>query len=92
MRVSAWKNIDVEVEVDVTLDDCINELLDIANSDDGERRKLSAIEGATRVLEKLTPELLQFALNKHPGAIDLIHSRLAKWIDATRAEDRSKVG
>ena len=33
MRVNAWKNIDVEVEVDVILDDCINEMLRMADEE-----------------------------------------------------------
>jgi DnaJ-class molecular chaperone len=56
MKVNAWKNIDIETEVDVSLDDCINEMLDVATSEDGWRRKFSAIDGATKILERVTPE------------------------------------
>lgn len=82
MKVNAWKNIDVEFEADVSLDDCINEMLDIANSEDGPNRKLAAIDGATRVLEKVSPELVAAYLEKYPKSRELIRSRLQKWIDA----------
>ena len=82
MKVNAWKNVDIECEVDVTLDDCINEMLDIANSEDGPRRKLSAIDGATKVLEKITPDMVAELLSKNPAAVVLIRGRLQKWIDA----------
>lgn len=83
MKVNAWKNIDIETEVDVSLDDCIVEMLNIANSEDGSRRKLSAIDGATKILEKVTPDTIGDALAKAPGALALIRQRLQKWIDAT---------
>jgi hypothetical protein len=83
MKVNAWKNIDIETEVDVSLDDCINEMLDIANSEDGWRRKFHAIDGATKILEKIDPDTIGEALAKYPPALALIRQRLQKWIDAT---------
>jgi len=83
MKVNAWKNIDIETEVDVSLDDCINEMLDAATSEDGWRRKFSAIDGATKILERVTPDTIGEALTKAPGALALIRQRLQKWIDAT---------
>lgn len=84
MKVSTWKNIDVDVDVDVSLDDCIDEMIDKANSeDDRQHLKISAIDGATRVLEKVTPEMVSEVLKKNPGAIDMIRQRIQKCIDAT---------
>ena len=83
MKVNAWKNIDIECEVDVSLDDCINDLHDIANSEDGPRRKLQAIDGATKIMEKITPDMVGERLAKNPAAIEMIRQRLQKWIDAT---------
>lgn len=80
MKVNAWKNIDVECEVEVSLDDCIHEMLDMANSEDGMSRKYVAVDGATRILAALNPqELLQ------KGNVEqvkkLLRERLAKWIE-----------
>lgn len=83
MKVNAWKNVDIECEVDVSLEDCINELLDIANSEDGQRRKLQAIDGATKIMERITPDIVGELLSKNPAAIELIRTRLQKWIGAT---------
>lgn len=83
MKVNIWKNVDIEAEADVSLDECINELLDIANSEDGPSRKLQAIDGATKILERITPEMVGERLSKNPKAIEMIRTRLQKWIDAT---------
>lgn len=79
MRVTAWKNIDVEVEVDVKLDDCLNELIDTANSDDGPRMKASAIDCASRVLEKITPEMVASVFERNPDAFGILRERLKLW-------------
>jgi hypothetical protein len=79
MKVNAWKNIDVECEVDVSLDDCISELLGIADEDGMPRRKLQAIDGATRILERITPEMVESKLS--PGAVSSIRERLQKWME-----------
>lgn len=83
MKVNAWKNIDIECEVDVCLDDCIVELLSIANEEGMPNRKLQAIDGATKILERVTPDIVGEILSKNPAAIELIRQRLQKWIDAT---------
>lgn len=83
MKVNAWKNIDVEVEVDVSLDDCINELIDTANEEGLARRKLAAIDGATKILSKITPDMVGEHLAANPAAIAMIRDRLQKWIGAT---------
>lgn len=83
MKVNAFKNIDVEFEAEVDLTDCINEMLDIANEDGMPRRKLGAIDGATKILEKVTPDMVGEYLSKNPAAIEMIRQRLQKWIDAT---------
>lgn len=82
MKVNAWKNIDIETEVDVSLDDCITEMLSVADEDGMPSRKLLAIDGATKVLERISPELVADRLQANPRAIELIRSRLLKWIDA----------
>lgn len=83
MKVNIWKNVDIEAEAEVGLDECINELLDIANSEDGQSRKLQAIDGATKILERITPDMVGEKLSRNPAAIELIRTRLQKWIDAT---------
>lgn len=80
MKVNAWKNLDVEFEADVSLDDCINEMLDIADSYDGRFRKLSAVDGATKILERVRPQDIGERLT--PDALALVRSRLSLWIDA----------
>lgn len=86
MKVNAWKNIEVEFEADVSLDDCINEMLDIASSEDGRNRKLSAVDGATKILERIDPSMFDEALMKDPKTIELLRSRLAKWIELVEAK------
>lgn len=44
MKVNAWKNIDIECQVDVSLDDCITELLGIADEEGMALRKIQAID------------------------------------------------
>lgn len=82
MKVNAWKNLDVEFEADVSLDDCINEMLDIAHSEDGPNRKLIAIDGATRILERVSPDMVAVYLEKYPKSRELIRSRLNQWMVA----------
>jgi hypothetical protein len=81
MKVNAYKSIDVEVDVEVSLDDCINEMLSIAD-EEGYRLKLSAIDGATKVLEKISPLVLEQLSNDatRENALELISGRLAEWI------------
>lgn len=86
MKVNAWKNIEVEFEADVSLDDCINEMLDIASSEDGRNRKLEAVDGATKILERIDPSMFDEALMKDPKTIELLRSRLAKWIELVEAK------
>ena len=79
MKVNIWKNVDIEAEADVSLEDCINELLDTANSDDGPRRKIEAASQAMTVLEKIGPEVLtEMQLDASRTEIT---RRLQKWID-----------
>lgn len=80
MKVNAWKNIDVECEVDVSLEDCINEMLGMADEEGMPRRKLSAIDGATKIMEKITPEMCSDRLTD--AGRELIRARLQKWMDA----------
>ena len=71
-----------EAEADVSLEDCISELL--SRSDDkSQRRKMSAIDGATKVLERLDPPCIAGHLERYPESVKLIRKRLQKWIDAT---------
>lgn len=80
MKVNTWKNVDVDVEVDVSLDDCINEFLDMANDEDAPRRRIAAIDGASRIMDKVTPEDVKSCLDKHPEAVQILRQRLATWI------------
>lgn len=81
MKVTTWKTIDIECAFDVKLEDCINEMLGIANEEGMQTRKLQAIDGATKILERITPDMVAEYLN--PKAIELIRQRLQKWMDAT---------
>lgn len=83
MKVNIWKNVDIEAEADVSLDDCINELLSIAEEEGMPNRKLQAIDGATKILERIAPDIVGEKLAKNPAAIEIIRKRLQKWIDAT---------
>lgn len=83
MKVNAYKTVDVECEVDVELTDCINEMLGMADEEGMPRRKMQAIDGATKILEKITPDMVGEILAKNPSAIEIIRTRIQKWIDAT---------
>lgn len=82
MKVNVYKNIDVECEVEVKLEDCINEMIDIANKEEMPMRKLQAIDGATKVLERITPDMVAAVLAKNPKAIEIIRQRIQKWTTA----------
>lgn len=84
MKVNAWKNIDVEVEVDVTIDDCLNELFDIANSEDGTRRKTLALDSITKIMEKIGPDVL--TEKQLESVLPELTRRLQKWIDVLTAK------
>lgn len=90
MKVSTCKNMDVEVEVDVSLDDCIGELLGMAGEEDAPRRKAQAVDGATKILARVAPRDIQKILDKNPGALSLIRERLQVWIDVLCAEQTNK--
>lgn len=79
MKVTAWKTFEVECEVDACLDDCIIELLGIADEDGMPRRKMQAVDGATKILQRITPDMLGDRLT--PDGIALVRERLAKWIE-----------
>lgn len=81
MKVNAWKNIDVQFEADVSLDDCINEMWNIADSEDGPNRKLISVDGATRILSRLDPFSLFDKRMMHPETLALLRERLGKWIE-----------
>jgi len=80
VKVNAWKNIDVEFEADVSLEDCINEMIGVANEEGPPRRKLTAIDGATKILERIAPEVFDDK-PLHPDAVTMIRDRLQKWIE-----------
>ena len=83
MKVNTWKNIDVECEVEVSLEDCITELLDTTNDKEMPTRLALAIDGATKILERITPDMISDVLTKNAGALPMIRQRIQKWIDAT---------
>lgn len=79
MLVNAWKNIDVEVEVDVQIEDCLNEMLDRANSEDGPRRKMEALNGALKVLAAISPDIIP--QNNQEKTKEYVGQHLSKWIE-----------
>lgn len=60
MRVNTWKNIDVEVEVDVDIHDVINECSRMAEdaSPDFYREWLGSIDVLTRILSRSKDEVI----------------------------------
>lgn len=50
MRVTVSHNVDIECEVDVSIEDVILELNTMADRDDVVRRKVSAIDSASKVI------------------------------------------
>ena len=90
MRVNAWKNVDVECEVDVSLDDCINEMLSTADEDGMPRAKLGAINGATMIMERVTPEMVGDYLAKNPEGVALIRKRLQGWLDVMSVKEEKE--
>lgn len=82
MKVNAWKNLDIECEVEVSLDHCIDEMLCIATEEGMPNRKSQAIDGATKILERITPDMIGEKLATNPKAIELIRQRLEKWLIA----------
>jgi hypothetical protein len=51
VKVTAYKTVDVECEVDVSIDDVIATMLEVAENSESKREKLRAIDGASKVLE-----------------------------------------
>jgi DNA polymerase II large subunit len=88
MKVNAWKNVDIECEVEVSLEHCINEMIDIADEEGMLSRKLRAIDGATKILEKVTPDMVGATLEKNPKAVEIIRQRIQKWIELLQKEIR----
>jgi hypothetical protein len=82
VKVNAWKTIDVEVEVDVQLEDVLNEIGSIADEEGMPKRKLAAIDQATRIVEKLGVEPLRTlrAGSVRLGAAVLLRGRLAAFL------------
>jgi len=80
MRVTVWKELEVEIEADVKLSDCINEWLEMSD-DESPRRKLWALDGATRVLERFTPEMVAEHLENVPEVAEFLRNRLQKWME-----------
>ena len=89
MKVNAYKNIDIECEVDVELEHCISEMLGIAEEDGMPSRKLQAIDGATKILEKVTPEMVVGKKPLHANAISILRQRLKVWIAWLDEQERS---
>jgi len=87
MKVNAYKTVDVECEVDVSLEDCVNEMLGFAEKEGPHWRKLQAVDGATKILEMVTPEMVAEKLG--PSAYDFIRKRLSKWIEATQGKQNA---
>ncbi len=84
MKVNVYKTVDVECECDVSLDDCINEFFDIAEKDkEMPRRLLLAVDAATKILDRITPEMVK--LSELTAAQAVIKIRLEKWIKAVQS-------
>lgn len=81
MKVNAYKNVDIECEVEVDLECCINEMLGMADEEGMPTRKMQAIDGATRILHTVKPSMVADKLAKHPVAIEILRLRLKEWND-----------
>lgn len=80
MKVSAWKNIDVEVEVDVELEHVMAEFMSIANEEGMPNRKLRVIDEATRILEAIGSDSLQTIQQNRVVVAERIMQRLEKLL------------
>lgn len=60
MRVNAWKNIDVEVEVEVDLNTVLSEFFDRAKeaTPDYYRRFLPVLDSVTKILAKMSDDVI----------------------------------
>jgi len=91
VKVNAWKNIDVEVEVDVQIEDVLNELDSIAGEEGLPKRKCAALDQATRIIEKLgvPAPLNNLDVAGRLHAAKLLRDRLAAllaWCDEVAAK------
>ncbi len=84
MIVKTSQRVDVDVEYDVSLEDCINELIEKAEDDEASRLQLSAVDGATKILARVTPAMVERHIKSGGEGYQLIRQRLQAWIDATQ--------
>lgn len=78
MKVDVW--VETNATADVSLQDCISELLRATEGDAMLSEKRAAIDGATQILAAIGPDTL--SLNQLQGAKTLLRERLGKWIEA----------
>jgi hypothetical protein len=81
MKVKAYKTVDIECEVSVELGDCISEMISMAEEEGMRSRKITAIDGATRILDAIKPAMMAETLAKNPSAIEILRLRLKEWND-----------
>lgn len=83
MKVTAWKTVEVEVEVDVALGQVLDEFNSLAG-EEGRRSKLTAIDGATMVLERIGSAPLETVQVDRRGVAERIMQRLGSLIEWCR--------
>lgn len=81
IKMSFVETVDIEREVEVDLEECISEMMDIADGARALASKKSALEGATLIMSALDPVIYEDSIRKNPGFIPLLRERLGKWIE-----------
>lgn len=79
MKVNAFKNIDVEFEADIEIEDVLNELADMAKDEGLQYRRMQAVDGCTRIMQRLLTDKDKDKL-RQGNARHVLRERLAEWI------------
>lgn len=89
MRVTAWKTVEVECEVDVEISDVLASMKDTAEHGT-DREKVRAIDSATKVLELIGCDPLAIVKADHDKIADGILQRigpLIEWCNQHKGSD-----
>ena len=87
MKIIKNINVEVEVEVDVTAEEFLRKMLDLAD-DDLIPRRAFALDTALKVVEKITPDIIR-QINPNAltsSVLSTVRNKLRLWIEATALE------
>lgn len=82
MKVTAWKTVEVECEVDVELEDMLNEFAQRVDesSQDYWRRMLPAMDRMTRIMERISDETIDAVKSEHRWVIkQRLQEQCERW-------------